>query len=462
MAQQKKPLSKALKTFFGVGDLGFSWMASIESYYFNFFLTDIAQFALPVVTMITTVTSMVDALLSWIYGAILDSVKPMKWGRYRSWLAVVPWVVPILYFFEFFKVGEGTLAVVVIIVGTISSHILWNIPWVANMTLISVASGTPEDRIALSAVRSVWENIAHVLYSYVGPFTVALIASALGERYAYAGTAFLFGAIMAALYFAHFKLFEGYEETEPQVVEKAGKKDDNKTGAGDLIKALFQNPPLLVFLIAEFGRWLWNFILMGMTMYYFTYVAQNVGMMPVFLLITSLLGIVGAYAAKLLGKKLTARVTYIFSLLLMITGPFAAYFLYGNMYLVIIFMAFGRFGYACSTGLSGAIYSDIIIYNEWKTGKNAAGWIMGLQNVPLKVSVICRGLFITSVLAAGGFVTGMDVASATPELISSICFGFMLVPAIACVVSLVLFNFGFKITQDKVEQYTAEIAARKK
>ena len=28
MAQQKKPLSKALKTFFGVGDLGFAWMTN--------------------------------------------------------------------------------------------------------------------------------------------------------------------------------------------------------------------------------------------------------------------------------------------------------------------------------------------------------------------------------------------------------------------------------------------------
>lgn len=125
------------------------------------------------------------------------------------------------------------------------------------------------------------------------------------------------------------------------------------------------------------------------------------------------------------------------------------------MYLVIFCMAVGQFGCACSSGLSGAIYSDIIIYSEWKTGKNAAGWIMGLQNVPLKASVVCRGLLISAVLAAGGFATGMDAAAATSELISSICFGFMLVPAIACAVSFGLFNFGFKITQDKAEQYAS-------
>ena len=32
------------------------------------------------VTLITTISSTVDAALSWIYGAILNSIKPLKWG----------------------------------------------------------------------------------------------------------------------------------------------------------------------------------------------------------------------------------------------------------------------------------------------------------------------------------------------------------------------------------------------
>lgn len=30
MAKEKKPISKALKTFYGVGDLGFNWMSSVD------------------------------------------------------------------------------------------------------------------------------------------------------------------------------------------------------------------------------------------------------------------------------------------------------------------------------------------------------------------------------------------------------------------------------------------------
>ncbi len=63
---ESKPLSKALRYFYGVGDCGFSLMTNVESYFFNFFLTNLAQFSLATVTMITTVASTVDACLSWI------------------------------------------------------------------------------------------------------------------------------------------------------------------------------------------------------------------------------------------------------------------------------------------------------------------------------------------------------------------------------------------------------------
>ena len=103
----QKGLSKMLKRFYGVGDCGFTLMSNIESYYFSFFLTNLAQFSLPMVTLITTISSTVDAALSWIYGAILNSIKPLKWGRYRSWLVVIPWLVPFLYAFQVVKIGDG-------------------------------------------------------------------------------------------------------------------------------------------------------------------------------------------------------------------------------------------------------------------------------------------------------------------------------------------------------------------
>lgn len=126
----KKPLSKALRTFYGVGDMGFSLMASVETFFFVFFLTNVAKFPLVTVALIGTVTSIVDAVLSPFYGAIIEGTKPMKWGKYRSWMLICPPLVVILYMFQYTKInGEGTAAIIVTL-GFILSHIVWNIPWV--------------------------------------------------------------------------------------------------------------------------------------------------------------------------------------------------------------------------------------------------------------------------------------------------------------------------------------------
>ena len=143
----KEELSKALKRFYGVGDFGFNLMSSVESYFFNFFLTNLAGFSLGIVAMITTIITSVDAGLSWVYGAIINSIKPKKWGRYRSWLLLVPWMVPIFYAFEFIKIGDGALSIVIIIVAAILSHILFTLAYVANVSMINVAGKTPKQRI---------------------------------------------------------------------------------------------------------------------------------------------------------------------------------------------------------------------------------------------------------------------------------------------------------------------------
>lgn len=86
----KKPLSKAIKRLYGLGDFGFGLMTQVETNLFVFFLTNVAKLSLPVVAIVGSVTSIVDAVLSPFYGAIISGTKPMKWGRNRSWMLIAP------------------------------------------------------------------------------------------------------------------------------------------------------------------------------------------------------------------------------------------------------------------------------------------------------------------------------------------------------------------------------------
>lgn len=460
----KKGLSKALKWFYGVGDCGFTLMSNIESYYFNFFLTNLAQFSLPMVTLITTVSSTVDAVLSWIYGAILNSIKPMKWGRYRSWLVVIPWLVPFLYAFQFIKIGDGWLSAIIIIIAAIASHVAWNFAYVANVSMISVAGKTPEERSQLSSTRAAWANFSKVIFSYVGPGLAAVLAGVIGEVNQYGAAAFVLGCIMAVLYYVHFRMFDGYEEvqTDQAAQSKAQKKEaKDKTSGMDLIRALLQNPPLIALLIADLAKFMFNFVLMGVATYYFTYVAGNDGMLSTYILVTNIFCVIGAYLSKSLSNRFTTRSTTIGVMAIQAVLLIVSYVFYNNVTLVIILMSVAMFGYGITYACTPALYGDTIVYSEWKTGKNAAGWISGLQNVPLKVSIMTRGIIISACLAMGGWGSGVEnAAAATDELKNAISIGFMVIPAIALIVAVVALVFGFRLTKDKVNQYAAEIASR--
>ena len=218
---RKKGLSNALKYFFGVGDAGFVLMSNIETFYFMTFLTDLAQFSAGIAGVINSVFTIVDACLSWLYGGIINGTKAKKWGRYRSWLILVPWMVPFLYAFMFIRISDNEiLSAIVIIIASISSHVVWNFSYVANATLISVVGKTPEERAILASSRATWNNVGGLLFSYLGLPFATLLAGYVGEKNKFAAAAFCLGVLMVVTYFAHFKMTEGYEEIETEATGK--------------------------------------------------------------------------------------------------------------------------------------------------------------------------------------------------------------------------------------------------
>ena len=476
--QKKTELSTSLKWFYGIGDLGFTWMSNVETFYFNVFLTNIAGFSAATAGLISTVTSTVDACLSWIYGAILNSIKPLKWGRYRSWLVLLPWLVPFIYAFQFLKIGGDAAAPVIISIAFIVSHIVWNFGYVANVSMIAVAASNGEQRAQLASMRGTYNNLGGVLFSYVFPFVTGLVAF-VGQQNTYAAAAFIFGVLTALGYFAHFKMFDGYE-----VIEEAGSTAPSrqKTSVGDIVRSL--NVQVVSLLIADLAKWMIKFVIAAVAAYYWEVVAGNAGMQPNYILATGIAGVIGAYAAQYIGKAVGNRMAMIISFVCMAVMLIIGYFMYNNATVVFVLITLVNFFYGVAYASSPALYADAVIYSEWKTKKNAAGWISGLQNLPLKVAVMTRGIIVNACLAAGAFdvlkfkLVAKTAAAATPEQIAAaealaadpakveglknaISMGFMLIPAIALIIGLVFLLFGYTLNKEKIAQYQAEIDQQK-
>lgn len=456
----KKPLSKALKAFYGIGDFGFTLMSNVELYCFSYFLTNIVKFDLATTAFILTFISLVDAVLSPFYGGIINSVNPMKWGRYRSWLLIIPPIVTLTYTFQFTNIGSGIVPVIIICVGAIIGHIAWNFSYVANVALIPVIASSPEDRAQLTATRGAYNNASKIVFSYVGlTFALYLGTKLNNPVLGFTLLTLIMCIVYVVTYYAHFKMTEGYEATGAEVKAQAAVKQD-KTSVGELVRALFQNPHLLVLLLADLARWLVNFVMAATAAYFFRYVISSFALFSVYLLVANILAMLGAFVSKYAAKTLSTRTSSIIGFFALGILLFCAKFFVPNATPVIVLLSCAQFFLGFIYSLISAMYSDSVIYSQWKTGKNAAGWIMGLMNLPLKIANLVKGAVIPIALAAAGFAANIEPADASQKLKDGITNIFITIPAIGILIGAVLLLVGYKLTKEKMDELQAEIAKR--
>ena len=455
MANTKKELSTALKYVFGVGDAGFVLMSNVETFYFMSCMTNTLGFTPAAAGVINSIFSIVDACLSWMYGAIINGTKAGKHGRTRSWLVGLPWIVPFIFAFQFIRVSDNeTFAGVIIVIAAIVSHVIWNFPYVANSALVSVVGKTPDDKATLASSRATWNNIGGLIWSYAGLPFATFLAGIVGQKYQWAAAAFVLGLVMAVTYTAHFKMTDGYEDLEDTAPKAAAQ---NKMSFGEMLKALFTNPQLIFLIIADLAKWCVKFVVAASAIYYFRDAAGNQGLMVPYQLATALGAMVGAFVCRYLVQKLSARTSAIVAYVGMTVFLFLIYLSYANATMVIVFMTLAQFCYGMALAIAPALYADVVTFTTAKTGKNAAGWIMGLQNIPLKAAVFLRGVIVAAALTACGWKADV-VYAGTPQA-QSLTIPFALVPAIFCAVGLLILIFCYKLTKEKVAEAQAKIDA---
>jgi GPH family glycoside/pentoside/hexuronide:cation symporter len=132
-----------------------------------------------------------------------------------------------------------------------------------------------------------------------------------------------------------------------------------------------------------------------------------------------------------------------------------------NVIAVFVFGLLSRVFVGALTSWVVAMYAEASIYSEWKTGRNATPFIMGIMTVSLKTAIISRGLVIPIVLGAVGFTAGLDPNMVTPEIKQGVLTVFMLFPGAVMFIAFALL-LGFRLNNAKLEDLQKEIDERKK
>ena len=448
-------LNKTLLYTYGVADCGFTLMTNMELFFFSAFLTDYAEFSLTITGFILGFTSLADMVFAPVAGIVLQKVTLKYGGKYRSWFLVGPPIVAVLFVLQFTKIGNTLSATLIIIIGFILSHLVWNIMFTASASMVGRLSRLPNERTILSASRAQGFSAAGIIFSVTSLPIIGFFTSHTNEIAGFSLTTAFYVLLMILGYIYIYIMTSGrdpYDETLSSPDVKVPKQS-----VFEIIGLVFKNPPLMLLILAEIFRNSYIFIVASFAIYYFKYVVDNLAFLTFFILAISISRLLGTVAAAWIGVSIGKRRSYwifmVLSAILFASSKFFSGTTWGFTILICIASMLGMVPGSMST----ALFSDTVIYGEWKTGKKIRAFTMALLTLPIKIGVLIRSGVIAFGLIAIGFVANTEP---TPEVVEGIGSIMSFIPAIACILSAGIFYFGYRIEDKGILEMEEEIKRR--
>lgn len=447
-------INKKIKMLWGSSELGFSFMATTETTFFIFFLTDVAKLPFGMVAAITAVAGFADVFTAILAGGIIDKVR-LKGGKYRPWLIYCPPFVMLFFILSFTKIGSDMTAAILCGIGYIVSHAIWNIAWTANRALVGKLSDDPTERAFLSGRIAAGANGGKIIASYFVPilntFFLAVFVTA-GSVISYTAIAAVASAAFLLTYLIHYKITKGYDVPEPST--DVAKKS---VSLGQMLKVIVTNPQLIVLLIGDALRLLGWYMVAGVATYYAKVVLKDPGAVSIMLVLFYAGTIVGALPSKFITSKLGTKGTCILGCIGFAVMHGLCFVFPTNRILIYGFVFIGQIFFGTAYGLTTSMYSMCGTYSEFKTGADVKGIIMACSSMAIKIAIAIRGSIIAAVLAAIAYSAD---AAITPDIESGIRLLYFLIPAAFSLLAILPFLF-YKIKDSSIETMEKEIASRK-
>jgi Na+/melibiose symporter-like transporter len=430
-------------------------LASLELFYFTVFLTDYARFSMAMVGVILWITGVIDTVCAFVAGIILHNTNLKFGGKYRSWFLIGPPVFVPLFLLQFSKIGSDLTAAIIIIISFLISHLLWNVVFTASGAMVGKLSQVPDEITILSTNRAQGMAAAGLIFSVTGWPLITLFSRHTNGVAGFTWTAAAYAAFVILGYLYVFRITAGKDSYEKAPGNAT--QNDTSPSVKELVRLAFKNPPLLRLIAAETFRNTGVAIGMAFAVYYFKYVMNDLAFMSVFLLANSIFGMAGSMVATWFGLKFGKRISYWLFLVLAAAGCVAAKFWGTTAWSFTVIFSFSVMFGVIAGAMSTALFSDTVIYGEWKTGRNMRAFTMSLANIPVKLGILIRSATVTLGLAAIGF---MSNATPSPGVVQGITNIVTLAPAATYFLAAVILYFGFRIEDKQVLQMQNEIEAR--
>ncbi len=440
---------------YAMGDAGNLFILTYISSFLKVFYTDVLKIAESKIATLFLIARLWDAINDPLWGNIVAKRKPSKDGKYRpylKWFAVPLGLSAILCFIDFskFTTSQGLILALAYItyIGYGMLYTTINIPY---GSLASVITDDPEGRTLLSTFRTIGAGVGGAAPLLIAPFIIYQVtgtnAQGVAVKAAHGPGMLLFGAIMGISSIVFFYLCYGISK------ERVPSEEDPKVDVKKTYLGMLKSRPFIVAAISgilisgqlQFG---------SLNQYLYKNYFENTDLSVIGTIANYLpMAVMIFFTPKLVkkfGKKELCGFGTFFSavaaILMFIVVPRCERLGAAPVVFMIFTFIIG-FGYSFVSITNWAIITDVIDYQEYKTGIRS-------ESAVYAVYTFCRNLGQT-IADTGGMVmlskiAGYDGATMgdkgyIPEVGEGILFVCTIIPAIVYTLVFILFKFCYPL-----------------
>lgn len=435
---------------FGAADMASNFVWPMITTYLAVFYTDVAGIDAIAVGMIMLLSKFIDACTDVLMGIVVDMTRT-KWGKCRP-------------YFLFGAIPLACFAVLTFFIpdfGNVTNTIVY-----AFVTFNLVSTGYTIVNTPLSAIlpsltddkqeRNILVTFRMVMAA-IGSFCVTTFATPLinhfgGNQnpYSYAWTIGAFSVIAVVLFFFAFA------NTKESVKSMQAEKVTVRQG----IKAI--NGQYILFIFIMFVFMLGFAIKQAGVVYYYTYVVENVSIIPIQAAVTSIAMIAGQTCIPMFTKKLSKTACMCVMCIISFVGNMFFVCSGNNTTMLIIGTAIVWYGLGFLMGMRFSVLADVVDYCEMKSGIHAAGILSSFDSFVAKLTFGLNVTLFTFLMKIGGYIPNQKQTDVAKMYIN---IGFIGIPVACLVLTVILLKF-FKVeklinqkTEEEMQDEEEELAS---
>lgn len=452
---------------YAFGDAGNLFILTYVSSYLKVFYTDVLKVAESKITTLLLVSRLWDAINDPMWGSIVAKRRPSKDGKFRpyiKWVAIPVSLFAILCFVNFRSFTDSEALVTFLMYATyIGFGMMYTAINIPYGSLASVITDDPEGRTLLSTFRSVGAGLGGAIPLLIGPMIIYTVtgtnSAGNAVKAADAGGMLKFGLIMGVLSIVFY--FFCYGTTKERILSpEIPQTDTKKTYIGMLKSRPFVVAAVSGILIsgqlqfASLNQYLYKNYFENTDLSIIGTVANYLPMVVMILFMPKLVKKFGKQELCGFGTFFSA----VAAILMFFIVPRCDRLGSGSV-IFMIFMFIIGFGYSFVSITNWAVITDVIDYQEYKTGIRSESEVYAVYTFCRKLGQTLADVggmkLLSSVAGYDGAVHGS--AGYVEGVGEGILFVCTVIPAIVYTLIFILFKFGYPLNKSRLETMYASL-----